>query len=383
MFITPAGLPSLTQIFWVAVGGYLMAGGANAINMWFDRDIDSTMSRTRLRPIPAGRISPAAGLAFGIALGAAGIRRLLVSGQSAERVARARRAALLRLRLYDLAQAHESAEHRDRRRGRRLSSAGGLGGDDRPTRPGGGVSLRHHLLLDASAFLGAGAHQASRLREGGRADAAGGAGARHEPSTRCWSTLSSCFRSRSCRRSSVPSACFYGVAAAILGARLLWYCVRLIRERGMTPVAWKMYRYSLLYLALLFVAMGIDRALPFGHRPAPKDVIILARPDEASLAFPAADEHQHKIEDADDAEDAEDTGRSTGCRGSICVLCVLCVLSKARSPAARTTDSTVAAGTPVSRPAPDRDARTARGRRTEPRLSDGRALPARRGVRAA
>ncbi len=58
MFITPAGLPSLTQIFWVAVGGYLMAGGANAINMWFDRDIDATMSRTRFRPIPAGRISP-------------------------------------------------------------------------------------------------------------------------------------------------------------------------------------------------------------------------------------------------------------------------------------------------------------------------------------
>ena len=33
-----------------------------------------------------------------------------------------------------------------------------------------------------------------------------------------------------------------------------------------TPVAWQMYRYSLLYLALLFVAMGVDRALPFGRR---------------------------------------------------------------------------------------------------------------------
>ena len=36
------------------------AGGANAINMWFDRDIDDRMTRTRLRPIPAGRLSPAA-----------------------------------------------------------------------------------------------------------------------------------------------------------------------------------------------------------------------------------------------------------------------------------------------------------------------------------
>ena len=61
---------------------------------------------------------------------------------------------------------------------------------------------------------------------------------------------------------------FYGVAAALLGARLLWYCIRLLREQSVTPVAWRMYRYSLLYLALLFVAMGIDRALPFGHRAA-------------------------------------------------------------------------------------------------------------------
>ena len=45
-----------------------MAGGANAINMWFDRDIDDKMARTRLRPIPAGRIAPAVGLAFGIGL---------------------------------------------------------------------------------------------------------------------------------------------------------------------------------------------------------------------------------------------------------------------------------------------------------------------------
>ena len=58
---------------------------------------------------------------------------------------------------------------------------------------------------------------------------------------------------------------FYAVAAALLGARLLWYCIRVLRERPVTPVAWGMYRYSLLYLALLFVAMGVDRALPFGR----------------------------------------------------------------------------------------------------------------------
>src|SRR6185503_17730330 len=69
MFITPAGLPSVSLVLWVVLGGYLMAGGANAINMWFDRDIDNKMSRTRLRPIPAGRIPATLGLAFGVGLG--------------------------------------------------------------------------------------------------------------------------------------------------------------------------------------------------------------------------------------------------------------------------------------------------------------------------
>ncbi|HUF35206.1 MAG TPA: COX15/CtaA family protein, partial [Gemmatimonadales bacterium] len=49
MFITPAGLPTVALVGWVVLGGYLMAGGANAINMWFDRDIDWIMARTRAR----------------------------------------------------------------------------------------------------------------------------------------------------------------------------------------------------------------------------------------------------------------------------------------------------------------------------------------------
>jgi protoheme IX farnesyltransferase len=66
-----AGRPSLPLILVVAIGGYLMAGGANAVNMYFDRDIDDTMARTKLRPIPSGRMSPLAVLAFGVALASA------------------------------------------------------------------------------------------------------------------------------------------------------------------------------------------------------------------------------------------------------------------------------------------------------------------------
>jgi len=50
------------------VGGTLAAGGSNAINMVYDRDIDSGMSRTRARPIPNGWISPMHALIFGITI---------------------------------------------------------------------------------------------------------------------------------------------------------------------------------------------------------------------------------------------------------------------------------------------------------------------------
>jgi protoheme IX farnesyltransferase len=55
MFV--AGTPSWFLVFVVFVGGYLMAGGANAANMYLDRDIDDRMARTRLRPIPSGRLA--------------------------------------------------------------------------------------------------------------------------------------------------------------------------------------------------------------------------------------------------------------------------------------------------------------------------------------
>jgi len=69
MFV--AGNPGWLLVVVVLVGGYLMAGGANAVNMYLDRDIDTQMSRTRLRPIPSGRMGARAVLAFGVALATA------------------------------------------------------------------------------------------------------------------------------------------------------------------------------------------------------------------------------------------------------------------------------------------------------------------------
>ena len=64
------GHPRLESVIAVLIGGTLSAGGAHAINCWFDRDIDAQMSRTKRRPIPDGRIPAWHALALGIALNA-------------------------------------------------------------------------------------------------------------------------------------------------------------------------------------------------------------------------------------------------------------------------------------------------------------------------
>jgi protoheme IX farnesyltransferase len=63
-----AGSPPVSKIALTCLGGYLSAGGAGAVNHYYDRDIDAQMRRTASRPIPAGRISPRAALTFGSVL---------------------------------------------------------------------------------------------------------------------------------------------------------------------------------------------------------------------------------------------------------------------------------------------------------------------------
>lgn len=66
-----AGDPAISTILLTCLGGYLSAGGAGAVNHYWDRDIDARMSRTADRPVASGRIAPGRALAFGIALAAA------------------------------------------------------------------------------------------------------------------------------------------------------------------------------------------------------------------------------------------------------------------------------------------------------------------------
>jgi protoheme IX farnesyltransferase len=285
MFITPAGLPSPLLVLWVVIGGYLMAGGANAINMWFDRDIDLRMARTKLRPIPAGRISPAAGLSFGLGLAtlAFAVFWFQVNALSAWL---ALGGLLFYVFVYTVWLKRSSPQN---------IVIGGAAGAFPPlvgwASVTGGLDLAA-VYLFAIVFYWTPPHfwalalvkQADYARAGVpmMPVVRGEARTKYEMLVYTLILLP---------LTILPSffgalGPFYGVAAALLGARLLWHCLRVVREQPVTPVAWGMYRYSLLYLALLFAAMGVDRSLPLGRRTVPQVIIL----DHASrqTAIPAS-----------------------------------------------------------------------------------------------
>jgi protoheme IX farnesyltransferase len=60
--------PPASLALWTMLGGALAAAGSSALNQFIDRDLDKTMQRTSRRPLPAGRLTPAEGLSYGLAL---------------------------------------------------------------------------------------------------------------------------------------------------------------------------------------------------------------------------------------------------------------------------------------------------------------------------
>jgi protoheme IX farnesyltransferase len=291
MFITDRGLPPLSLVLWVLLGGYLMAGGANAINMWFDRDIDTRMTRTKLRPIPAGRISPIAGLTFGVGLGAVAfaIFYRFVNPLAAWL---ALSGLLFYVLIYTAWLKRSTTQN---------IVIGGAAGAFPPLVGWAAMTGRIDLAaiyLFAIIFYWTPPHfwalALIKQAEYARAGVPMMPVVRGERRTKIEMLLYTIFLVPLTVMPSFFGALgpFYLAAALLLGARLLWYCVQLLRESGVTPTAWRMYKYSLLYLALLFLAMGIDRALPFERGPAPGELIILDTPDGSS-ARPVAEQHDH------------------------------------------------------------------------------------------
>jgi protoheme IX farnesyltransferase len=274
MFLTDRGLPSPGLVGWVVLAGYLMAGGANAINMWFDRDIDGEMGRTSQRPLPAGRLPAGAALLFGIGLGAVSLvlfRRFV--NPLAGWLALA--GLLFYVLVYTMWLKRSTAQN---------IVIGGAAGAFPPlvgwAAMTGSLDLAA-LYLFAIVFYWTPPHFWALALIKERDYARAGVpmlpvvrGA-HETKVQMLVYTLLLLPLTLLPALAGNQGLLYAAAAVLLGGRLLWYCLRLLKESAVTPTAWRMYKYSLLYLALLFTAMGIDKHVPFGHRePAPAVLIL-------------------------------------------------------------------------------------------------------------
>lgn len=283
MYITPAGIPSWQLVGWVALGGYLMAGGANAINMWFDRDIDDKMVRTRTRPIPSGRIPPGAALLFGLTLGAVSFVLFwhFVNPLSAW-------LALSGLAFYVLIYTMWL-----KRSSPQNIVIGGAAGAIPPmvgwAAMTGSLSLGAAYLF-AIIFYWTPPHfwalALNKQRDYGAAGVPMMPNVHGVYETKRQMLLYTLMLIPLTIMPSVVgvTGLVYGIAAALLGARFLQLAWRILHEDGVTPTTWKLYKYSLSYLALLFVAMVADRWVPFGHRSLPTQLIISTHPVSSSAA---------------------------------------------------------------------------------------------------
>ncbi|HKK27250.1 MAG TPA: heme o synthase [Gemmatimonadota bacterium] len=268
MFV--AGSPSAWLVLWTVVGGYLMAGGANAINMYLDRDIDRTMARTRRRPIPSGRMPARRVLVFGIVLAVAAFG---VFAFAANLVAAGLALAGLLFYVFVYTRWLKRSTPQN-------IVIGGAAGAFPPLV--GWAAVAGHVDLPAIVlflivfywtpphFWALALMKKKDYAEAGVPMAPVVWGERETKRQMLLYSLVLV------PLSLVPvlTGAFgvvYGVLALLLGGRLLWLVVELLREREHTGRAWKLYRYSLLYLALLFGSMLVDQAatVPIRDRPVP------------------------------------------------------------------------------------------------------------------
>ena len=255
-----AGAPEWTLVLAVFVGGYLMAGGANAVNMYIDRDIDDRMSRTRLRPIPSGRMRAEAVLAFGI-LCATTATFLLAH------VANVLTAALALGGFYTYVFVYTRWLKRSSPQNIVI---GGAAGAFPPLVGWAAVTGRVDLMaiyLFLIVFYWTPPHfwalALNKQVDYGRAGVPMAPlvwGERETMRNMLWYTLillPITFLPVAFGALGLP----YLGAAVVLGGWLLLGVVRVMRAADFVRPAWSLYTYSLLYLALLFAAMVVDRAL--------------------------------------------------------------------------------------------------------------------------
>ncbi|MEP6621227.1 MAG: heme o synthase [bacterium] len=255
-----AGSPSWQLVLAVFIGGYLMAGGANAVNMYIDRDIDHRMSRTKLRPIPSGRMRAEVVLAFGI-LCATTATYLLAH------VANVLTAALALGGFYTYVYVYTRWLKRSSPQNIVI---GGAAGAFPPLVGWAAVTGRVDLMavyLFLIIFYWTPPHfwalALNKQKDYNRAGVPMAPliwGERETMRNMLWYTLI-------LLPLSLLPVTFgalglpYFVMAAALGGWLLIGVIRVMRAADFVKPAWSVYKYSLLYLALLFAAMVVDRVM--------------------------------------------------------------------------------------------------------------------------
>ncbi|MCS6881847.1 MAG: heme o synthase [Oscillochloridaceae bacterium] len=259
MYITEAGAPSLWLVFWTMVGGYLAAGGAGAINCAFDGDIDVNMGRTSRRPVPSGRITPRNAFIFGLALSLLAVAVLLVFTTPL---------AALFASLGIVYYALFYTRWLKRSTWQNIIIGGGAGAIPPLvgwTAVAGNLSLAA-VVLFAIIFYWTPPHfwalALVKQKDYARAGVPMLPVVAGEVETR-WQILvySTLMVALSGLLTAIGAMGWvYFAAAALLGAVFLRYAW-LVWRRGDQASIWGLYKYSLLYLALLFAAMALDRAI--------------------------------------------------------------------------------------------------------------------------
>jgi protoheme IX farnesyltransferase len=243
---------AFTAILCIAIG----SGASGAINMWFDRDIDSIMRRTKNRPLPSGRLTPGDALGFGVTLG---VGSVIVMGLAVNVVA----AALLALAI--LFYVFVYTVWLKRRTSQNIVIGGAAGAF--PPMIGwaavtGDVSLAS-LMLFAIIFMWTPPHfwalalyRSEDYAEAGVPMLPVVAGQRE---TKRQIMLYTLLLAPLSLAPYFMGLCglVYAASAGVLGALFILSAIRVMRSEAEKP-AKQMFAYSILYLFLLFTLMMVD-----------------------------------------------------------------------------------------------------------------------------
>lgn len=259
MVIAAQGWPGWALVGWVMLGGVLSVGGAGALNHYLDRDVDKLMGRTSLRPLPSGRIAPWKALTFGLLLSL--LQFLLFWFKVNPFSAWLSTAGLLYyVILYTIILKRHSSQN---------IVIGGAAGAFPPLVGWAAVTGELSWVagaLFAIVFLWTPPHfwalALMRKEDYARAKIPMLPVVAGEENTRLQIVLYTGVMLVA-TLVLVPlrmMGWLYLVAAILLNVKFLWDALKLYRQPS-NKVALSLYKYSLLYLFLLFAAMAVDRAL--------------------------------------------------------------------------------------------------------------------------